>query len=128
MEDYLQNDNPAHRHQMCRFRHGALQLRVSTGRWERSEEDGKKTLDRGKRICELCNAGKVEDEVHFVYECNIYEDLRVNLMLRLEHAGCTKMRLDAHNGLLSLMMGGWAVKLTAKQRSAALNVCRQFNS
>ena len=23
-------------------------------------------------------------------------------------------------------MGGWAVKLTAKQRSATLNVCRQF--
>ena len=127
IEDYLHSDDPYYRHQMCRLRHGAHQLRVSTGRLERSEEDEKKTLEREKRICELCNSGKVEDENHFVYECNIYEDLRVNLMLRLEDAGCTKMRLDeAHNGLLSVMMGGWAVKLTAKQRSATLNVCRQF--
>ena len=29
-----------------------------------------------ERICKMCNSGAVEDEVHFILDCSLYDDLR----------------------------------------------------
>ena len=57
------------------LRCGTLPLHVETGRWCRPV----KSLDQ--RICTYCNQNKIENEVglHFLIECDIYDNLRVEL-------------------------------------------------
>jgi len=55
-------------HCLLRFRLGAHNLRVATGRWE--------GLARSQRVCERCVSGQVEDEFHLVFECSAYDDVR----------------------------------------------------
>ena len=53
---------------MAQFRCGVLPLRVETGRFV-----GEQVNDR---ICKLCNQGCVEDETHFLLNCQCYKNLR----------------------------------------------------
>ena len=55
------------------LRCGTLPLHVETGRWCRPV----KPLDQ--RICTYCNRNKIENEVHFLIECDIHDDPRVEL-------------------------------------------------
>ena len=43
---------------------GSLQLQVEMGRYT--------GIPRNQCYCQLCNDGKVEDEIHFVFECEAY--------------------------------------------------------
>jgi hypothetical protein len=74
--DYVQNTaglNKVHLMSLMRFRLGAHDLRVATGRWERV--DGRQ-LPRHQRLCTVCLANQVEDEFHMVFECDAYESVR----------------------------------------------------
>ena len=53
---------------VAQLRLGILPLRLETGRFldEKVEE----------RTCKLCNSGAVEDEMHFLFSCNTYNDIR----------------------------------------------------
>lgn len=53
---------------MAQFRCGVLPLRVETGRFV-----GEQVNDR---ICKLCNQGCIEDETHFLLNCQCYKNLR----------------------------------------------------
>ena len=53
---------------MAQFRCTVLPLRVETGRLV-----GEQVNDR---ICKLCNQGCVEDETHFLLNCQCYKNLR----------------------------------------------------
>jgi len=56
---------------MAQIRCGVLPIRLETGRFSRLQVED--------RICELCNEGNVEDEFHFMMECNLYNDERERL-------------------------------------------------
>ena len=43
-------------------------LRVQTGRYDR--------LERNMRVCQICNSHELEDEYHFVFNCQPYHLLR----------------------------------------------------
>jgi hypothetical protein len=58
---------------LMRFRLGAHDLRVVTGRWERVNGA---SLPRALRLCEKCSSGQVEDEFHLVFECDAYRSVR----------------------------------------------------
>ena len=60
----------AHIRSLMRLRLGAHDLRVCTGRWER--------LPRDQRLCQRCQQGVVEDELHMVFECSLYQHLRAH--------------------------------------------------
>jgi hypothetical protein len=62
--------HPAHLCSLLRFRLGAHDLRVATGRWQ------KPRLERQQRVCQWCTQGRVEDEFHMVFECSAYDRLR----------------------------------------------------
>ena len=49
-----------------------LPLRVETGRY--------RNIPRDRRLCTHCDLGAVEDEIHFVTECSLYDDNRRDLM------------------------------------------------
>jgi hypothetical protein len=58
---------------LMRFRLGAHNLRVATGRWERVHGS---SLPRAQRLCHVCTSGRVEDEFHLVFECDAYSGVR----------------------------------------------------
>ncbi len=55
-----------HRSAFAKFRCGVAPLRIETGRYEN------KPLDQ--RTCYFCNT--VENEIHVIFHCNMYDDLR----------------------------------------------------
>jgi hypothetical protein len=59
-----------HEYSLLRFRLGAHDLRVATGRW------GQARASRGARLCDRCDLGLVEDEFHMVFECPFYAPVR----------------------------------------------------
>jgi hypothetical protein len=63
--------NRSHLLSLLRFRLGAHDLRVVSGRWE-----GRFGVPRPQRLCERCSEQCVEDEYHMVFECDAYEGLR----------------------------------------------------
>ena len=69
------------RRAMAKLRLGCLPLRIETGRYTRPR------LDEADRICLLCKPADslievgtrnlpVEDEIHFLFQCSAYEELR----------------------------------------------------
>ena len=62
-------NNRMKRSLLSQFRFGVLPLRIETGRWYRG-------IEVNERICEICNNGDIEDEVHFLIKCNAYSNIR----------------------------------------------------
>ena len=57
---------------LAKIRLGCLEIRVETGRYARPR------LPAESRLCQVCenNDQKVEDEFHFIFECNKYDQER----------------------------------------------------
>ncbi len=53
---------------ISQLRLGVLPLRIETGRFTR--------LEVHERLCEVCDKNQVEDEAHFLFHCDMYNDLR----------------------------------------------------
>jgi hypothetical protein len=53
---------------LIRFRLGAHDLRVVSGRWE-----NRNGVPRSQHLCERCSQHCVEDEYHMLFECDAYE-------------------------------------------------------
>ena len=54
---------------------GVFPIRVETGRWRK--------LPLHQRICEQCDSGEVECELHFLLKCKKYEVLRNDFFTKL---------------------------------------------
>ena len=55
----------------AKLRCGVLPLKIETGRFT--------SIELSERICEFCLLGEVEDELHFICKCPLYDNLRFNL-------------------------------------------------
>ena len=64
---------------LTKFRLGMCPLRIETGRRE-AVGRGQNYLDASRRFCLCCNTERVEDEIHFLLVCPIYDDLRIKLV------------------------------------------------
>ena len=53
---------------MAQLRMGILPLRIETGRYKNEEVH--------ERVCNICNENVVEDEIHFMFNCNAYTHIR----------------------------------------------------
>ena len=76
-EEYLNiNLTKNERSVLCQFRTGILPLRIETGRFigERLEE----------RTCKFCDAGTIENEIHFLLNCSAYSHLRDILLTTVD--------------------------------------------
>ena len=71
LEEYVETNLTKHeRSLLCQFRTGILPLRIETGRYVgEAPED---------RLCKLCTSQSVESEMHFLLQCERYDDLRRN--------------------------------------------------
>jgi hypothetical protein len=61
------------------WRGGVAKLRVETGRWV--------GLQREQRVCEYCNSGEVEEEVHMMTRCSKWRDVWEGLREEWERRG-----------------------------------------
>ena len=71
-EEYLNyNISRYKRSLFAQFRCGILPLQIEVGRY--------RDVPLCDRLCELCEEGSVEDEIHFLCECSCYSDIRCKL-------------------------------------------------
>jgi hypothetical protein len=77
-ENYLTKiDKRNERANLCKIRSGTNGLRIETGRHE--------GLQAEDRICLVCKRGIVEDETHFMLECEAYNRLRKRMWRKIEN-------------------------------------------
>ena len=55
---------------LAMFRAGSLPLAIETGRYSRPQ------IPLEQRICAHCGKNEIENEMHFLIECSLYDDLR----------------------------------------------------
>ena len=68
-ENYVTSNIPrSGRSFITKLRSSTLPIRIETGRFERLKES--------ERICKLCKDNKIENEFHFIFECQLYNNLR----------------------------------------------------
>ena len=81
------------------LRSGSHQLRIERGRWEKEQ--------LADRVCKLCATGKVEDELHFLLNCYVFERFRRNLFSRiLQETGYNMVSMkEDTNWLLAVLLG-----------------------
>ena len=96
-EEYiLKHRSKYERSILCQFRIGILPLNIETGRYKNIKDNisGKmRNLRPEERICDLCDLNIVEDELHFLCVCPVYNDERQNLYRKID---------STHNGFLNL--------------------------
>ena len=63
----------SHRQALSRLLLSSHRLKIETGRWERP------IIPHTERRCPIC-PDKIEDEFHFIVECNLYKDIRKRLI------------------------------------------------
>ena len=88
--------NPHHRTTVNKFRLGNHQLRIETGR----HTVPKTPLNL--RICSFCHSGEIENEMHFLFSCKLYDDLRLNFFNKLADKYCIFNELDKNDKSLFL--------------------------
>ena len=69
--------NPRHRIAINKFRLGNHLLRIETGRHTvpKTPED--------LRLCHVCQTNEIENELHFLFSCTHYDNLRIKLFNEL---------------------------------------------
>ena len=69
LEKYLSVvKNSKHREALTRLRLRSHNLAIETGRHS--------NIPRESRFCEHCNAEEIEDEIHFLLFCSLYDEIR----------------------------------------------------
>jgi hypothetical protein len=77
-EHYLSMRDKEARQVITRLRGGTNELRIEKGRYAITTRD--RPLERGERRCMICCNGEIEDEMHFMLDCDVYDDLRERML------------------------------------------------
>ena len=63
-EKYLKINNLGTRRAITKLRTSNHTLAIEAGRWT--------NIERGNRLCKQCTENKIEDEIHFLFQCTKY--------------------------------------------------------
>ena len=85
---------PAHRSAFSKFRLGVAPIRIETGRYE--------GLNVESRVCPFCNNNSVESELHVMFNCNVYNDLREELYAKASMINNTFVDMQDSNKCIYL--------------------------
>ena len=75
--------NERHHQAVAKLRSSNHKLRIETDRYHLPK------IPENLRICQLCSSNKVENEIHFLFECNLNKNLRQHFSQDVE-AKCSK--------------------------------------
>ena len=83
--------NPEHRRVASKFRIGNNNLKIETGRLAipKSPED--------LRICDHCNLNSAENELHILFHCDLYNDLRKTLFTKINDRNALFTNYNIHD-------------------------------
>ena len=89
-EEYLNDvNNFFWRRELTRLRISSHKLLIERGRYCKIERD--------QRICRYCNRGEIENEIHFVLNCTLYDQLREQLLKKEIEKWKSGNRMNAPN-------------------------------
>ena len=97
----------SHRSILSKFRCGTLPLEIELGRYSRPK------TPLNERLCTHCNDNAVEDELHFLVNCDYYSDLRYTLWKDLSYAHPSFTFMTPEEKLVFLLNNHDVVKLLA---------------
>lgn len=95
---------PCHRAAFSKFRCGVAPIRIETGRYEGLVED--------LRLCPFCDV--LENEMHVIINCNIYDDLREQLFSKAVHCEPRFYSMSDENKFVFLLSSPDLVRICAK--------------
>ena len=85
---------------LAQFRMGILPIALETGRF--------RNLAIADRLCVLCNLQAVEDELHFLCVCSLYNDIRRDMFENLLHLNFDNFNiLSLHDKFYHLVKVEW---------------------
>src|SRR3569623_639916 len=99
-EEYISWSLPAeHMSHFAKLRSGSHHLRVEKGRWKVEQEED--------RVCLVCLTGKVENELHFLLDCYVYNRIRQNLYQRVKQSTGYDLNVarEDRDWMLAVMLG-----------------------
>ena len=80
VENYVKlNLTSGERSMIAQIRMGILPIRIETGRFT--------NMKIKDRICQFCNTGAIEDELHFMFHCSLYDVTRRKLFHTIKNDG-----------------------------------------
>jgi len=91
---------------LARFRCGILPLEIETRRFQPD-------LNRRREICKICKENVLEDEIHFFFKCNKYNNVR-NLFLQSVKDVIPNLEQQTYYNQLRVLMQDEHVLLTCK--------------
>ena len=115
--------NKSERSLLAQMRCGILPIRIETGRFSNIRDPVThrfRKMNANERICQLCNSALVEDEIHFVCICPLYEDIRSDLYHNVSMKSENFQMLDDVNKFVYLLKN--ECKLLVKFLSTAWNI------
>ena len=99
---------------VAKLRSGTLPLAIETGRYTQTP--------REERLCRSCNANLIEDEMHFIFDCEKYDDIRRQFIL----VNTREMNFSNNSASLNFLMADLLkCKYLARYILAALRLRRQ---
>lgn len=94
-EQYVKNNiSRSKRSIFAQFRLGILPLMIETGRFKNVKDEVSGMFRKMKieeRLCKLCGMNLVEDELHFLLDCKIYDSLRKELFKQISLNGSNEL-------------------------------------
>ena len=127
---YLTTRDREAREVMTRLRGGTNELRIETGRYAITNRD--RPLELNERRCLICLNGEIEDETHFVMNCNVYDDLRAKMLDAVSSALSKEgveveeaMKSEGGRKKIMTALMGELFSSNSELRAAALHFCKR---
>ena len=86
--NYLLSPSAQLRNTIARFRSSSHDLEVERGRWKPKDM----RIPRVARLCQCCSLNLVEDEMHFLFDCQLYYEVRGEFYQELFEVNDRNMR------------------------------------
>ena len=80
--------NPEHRPEASKFRIENHNLKIETGQFTTPEDP---------RICDHCNLNSVENELHILFYCDLYNDLRKTILVKINDRNTLFTNYNIHD-------------------------------
>ena len=106
LEDYISELPYKDRCHFARLRISAHTLAIETGRHARPK------VPVNQRVCQVCNSGSIEDEMHFVTICDKFRQIRQSTFEKIQNA-CPNFNMLSTEAKFNYIMssGGSVLKL-----------------
>ena len=106
LEDYISELPYKDRCHLARLRISAHTLAIETGRHARPK------VPVNQRVCQMCNSGSIEDEMHFVTICDKFRQIRQSTFEKIQNV-CPNFNMLSTEDKFNYIMnsGGTVLKL-----------------